>query len=50
MLPWLLSILAGLLATAIQYGRSATVARTMPLALLRALAVTLVVALRKSVV
>jgi hypothetical protein len=44
-LPWLLATVAGLLAAVIQYGRAALTPRTLPLALLRALAVALVVAL-----
>ncbi len=45
MTTWLLAVAAGLVAAAIQYGRWALTPRSLPLALLRALAATLVVAL-----
>lgn len=45
MISWLIALLAGALAAAVQYGRRLTDARTLPLALLRALAALLVVAL-----
>jgi len=45
MIVWLIALLAGALAAAVQYGRRVLEPRTLPLALLRALAATLVVAL-----
>jgi hypothetical protein len=45
MTTWLLAIVAGLVAAGIQYGRWALTLRALPLALLRSLAATLVVAL-----
>ena len=45
MTTWLLAVAAGLVAAGIQYGRGALRPSTIPLALLRALAATLVVAL-----
>src|SRR5258705_4833784 len=45
MLLWLIAALAGVLAAALQYGRGALAPRLAPLALLRALVGTLVVAL-----
>jgi hypothetical protein len=45
MIAWLFALLAGALAAAVQYGRRVVKPRTLPLALLRALAATLVVAL-----
>jgi hypothetical protein len=45
MLPWLIALIAGVAAAALQYGRTSLSPRTMPLALLRALAVAVVVAL-----
>ncbi|CAN5595216.1 hypothetical protein BH09GEM1_BH09GEM1_24540 [soil metagenome] len=45
MTTWLLAVIAGLLAAAIQYGRRAARPQTLPLALLRATAAMLVVAL-----
>src|SRR5882762_10250246 len=45
MLLWLIAALAGVLAAALQYGRSALTPRLAPLALLRALVGMLVVAL-----
>lgn len=45
MLPWLIAMLAGIAAAALQYGRASFVLRSMPLALLRWVAVTVVVAL-----
>lgn len=45
MLPWLAAIACGVVVSALQYGRSAVARRTMPLAVLRALAVTVIVAL-----
>ncbi len=45
MIVWLVAILAGVLAAAVQYGKSATTRSALPLAVLRALAATLIVAL-----
>ena len=45
MTTWLLAVAAGLVAAGVQYGRGAMQPRTLPLALLRALAATLVIAL-----
>ena len=45
MTTWLLAVVAGLVAAVVQYGRAAVTPRILPLALLRALAATLVVAL-----
>jgi len=45
MLPWLIAVLAGVAAVALQYGRASFSLRTLPLALLRWVAVTVVVAL-----
>lgn len=45
MIVWLIAIIAGVLAAAVQYGRSARTPAALPLAVLRALAATLVVAL-----
>jgi len=45
MIAWLIALLAGALAAAVHYGRRVLEPRTLPLALLRALAATLVVAL-----
>ena len=45
MMIWLIAVLAGALAAGIQYGRTATNARMLPLALLRGIAAALVVAL-----
>ena len=45
MLPWLIAVLAGVAAVALQYGRTSFSPRTVPLALLRWVAVTVVVAL-----
>src|ERR1700738_3515692 len=45
MLLWLIAVLVGLVAAALQYGRSALTPRIAPLALLRALVGTLVAAL-----
>ena len=45
MIVWLIALFAGALAAAVQYGRRVLEPRTLPLALLRALAATLVVAL-----
>jgi hypothetical protein len=45
MLAWLLALLAAATAAAVQYGRASVAPRTLPLALLRALAVALIVAL-----
>ena len=45
MIAWLIAFLAGALAAAVQYGRHFYAPRTLPLALLRVIAATLVVAL-----
>ena len=45
MIVWLVALLAGVLAAGGQYGRSALTARTLPLALLRAVSALLIVAL-----
>ncbi|MDB4914014.1 MAG: hypothetical protein JWM95_1658 [Gemmatimonadetes bacterium] len=45
MMIWLLAALAGALAAGVQYGRRALTARTLPVALLRAIAAMLIVAL-----
>ena len=45
MVIWFIAALAGVLAASIQYGRTAASARTLPLALLRAIAAALIVAL-----
>jgi hypothetical protein len=45
MIVWLIALVAGALAAAVQYGRSVLEPRSMPFALLRAVAATLVVAL-----
>lgn len=45
MTSWIAAILAGLAAAALQYGRAAASAQTLPLAALRALVVAIVVAL-----
>jgi hypothetical protein len=45
MMTWLLAVAAGLIAAGVQYGRGSLRPRTVPLALLRALAATLIVAL-----
>jgi hypothetical protein len=45
MLHWLVALLAGLFAAALQYGRGVLYPRTVPLALLRGVVATLVVAL-----
>jgi hypothetical protein len=45
MIVWIVAIVAGLLAAAVQYGRAATTPTVAPLAALRAIAATLIVAL-----
>ena len=45
MIPWLIALASGALTAGVQYGRGAAAARTLPLALIRAVAATLVVAL-----
>jgi hypothetical protein len=45
MLTWLIALLAGALAAAVQYGRKAFAPQNLPLAILRGIGVTLVVAL-----
>ncbi len=45
MMTWLIALLAGALAAAVQYGRKAFAPQTLPLAILRGIGVTLVVAL-----
>jgi len=45
MILWLIALLAGAVAAVVQYGRGIRSPRTLPLALLRALAATLIVAL-----
>ncbi len=45
MTAWIIALLAGVLAAGVQYGRRATAPQTLPLAALRTLAATLIVAL-----
>ncbi|MBC7672949.1 MAG: hypothetical protein H7247_11065 [Polaromonas sp.] len=45
MTAWLIALLAGVIAAAVQYGRRLAEGRTLPLAVLRALAAALIVAL-----